>query len=139
MVLLIALLLSLAIPLLLLRWRPRKIRNVWRRMRAASYLAGAPHQPAETPIEFGMRLTRRFPQAAPAIETLTGHYSRAAYGGGPTEPVGTDTFEALTEFERHLARSLFHSWALATIGRSGLIRGSSARLRLRFTQPYHMQ
>jgi transglutaminase-like putative cysteine protease len=115
LVLLIALLLPFAVPLVLMRWRPRSIRNVWRRVRAASYLAGAHHNPAETPIEFGRRLTRRFPAAAGAIETLTGHFSRAAYGGGPTETVSTDTFEALTEFERHLARSVLHSLTFATI------------------------
>jgi Transglutaminase-like superfamily/TgpA N-terminal domain/Domain of unknown function (DUF4129) len=126
LILLIPLLLSIAIPLVVLRLRPRSIRNLWRRVRAASYLAGAPHHPAETPIEFGRRLTRRFPEAAGAIETLTVHYSRAAYGHGPVETVRTDTFEALAEFEGRLARSIFHS-----IARGGFIRRISAGRRLR--------
>jgi hypothetical protein len=91
----------------LIRWRPHSLQGVWRRLRVASYLAGVPKHPGETPIEFGARLTKRFPEVTPAVETIVQHYSLAAYGRPASQPLGPSTLDALTRLERHLARMTF--------------------------------
>jgi transglutaminase-like putative cysteine protease len=103
-----ALLLMVGISIALFARRPRTIRSVWRRLRAASYLAGVPKRRWETPIEFGERLTRRFPELTQAIETLSGQYSHAAYANVSNESVRPSTVDALSRLERHLARVALH-------------------------------
>lgn len=120
----IALLLLVGLVMGLIFWRPSSIRGVWRRVRAASYLAGVAHQPWETPNEFGTRLTRRFPEVAPAIETLTGHYSRAAYGNRPKESLRPSALDALSKLEGHLVRTAFRRVRSAALRRPRL-RGKS--------------
>ena len=92
----------------------RSRRGVWRRLRAVGYLAGVRSRPGETPIEFGARLTRQFPELQQAIETLIGQYSRAAYANVRKEPVLPAALAALGRLELHLVRSVFSRVATAT-------------------------
>lgn len=68
----------------------RRIRSGWRDRRKAVELYGAllgwadrsglPRCDTETPLEFGTRLTSRFPPLRPPIECIIGAYNREIYG-----------------------------------------------------------
>ena len=75
---LLALLLVLAV--LISRYlRPRTVMGVWKRTLVLARLAGAQIQPGETPLELSRRLARVFPEAAPAVRTLSSGFVVAAY------------------------------------------------------------
>src|SRR4030081_972207 len=105
--LLIALLLTAGVTVGMLSWRPRTMRGVWRRLKVASRLAGVPNRPWDTPSEFGVRLSRRLPEAKPAIDELVRGYSSAAYGVGPRESVRPQVTDALGQVEREVLRVSF--------------------------------
>lgn len=59
--------------------RPRTVAAVWKRMHVLASLAGAERRVGETPLEFGRRLQRTFPEAAEPVNALTGAFVVAAY------------------------------------------------------------
>ncbi|MBM3464810.1 MAG: DUF3488 domain-containing protein [Armatimonadetes bacterium] len=66
---------------------------------------GHPRGPAQTPWEFGRQAAAAIPEAAPAIDALTGEYVQACFSGQPvsTERVGAAR-EALDRFEKTSAK-----------------------------------
>jgi hypothetical protein len=59
--------------------RPQTVAGVWRRATLLLQLAGVRRRVGETPIEFGDRVARRFPETASGIRQLAGDFAVAAY------------------------------------------------------------
>jgi transglutaminase-like putative cysteine protease len=59
--------------------RPRTVAGVWRRVALLVRLAGLGARAGETPIEFGDRVARAFPESAAPIRQLARDFAAAAY------------------------------------------------------------
>ena len=67
--------------------RPRTVGGVWSRTRSLVRMAGGDVRPGETPMEFGARLARDYPEAGPELKELAASFGVAAYA--PPEVAAT--------------------------------------------------
>jgi len=106
--------------------RPATVAGVWRRARLLVRLAGLHATVGETPIEFGERVARAFPEAAAAVRQLARDFAAAAYapravaeGRGPAVMADWSSVRPLL-LRRAVARLL-----------PARVRGASAAARVR--------
>jgi transglutaminase-like putative cysteine protease len=98
----LTLLVGLALGLGLLR-RPRSARAAWRRLQLAAALNGVGRRASDTPREFGLRLSRRFPELD-GVEWVADDFGRRAYGRQPAgQPLGS-IIDACRRLELELLR-----------------------------------
>jgi len=71
---------------LLRRGHRSDITAIYRRLLIWGDNRGVPKRPSETPREYGLRLSCRFPAADRGIDLIVGAYNAAAYGGTGSTP-----------------------------------------------------
>jgi len=71
---------------LLRRGHQSDIAGIYRRLLIWGNRRGVTKRPSETPCEYGLRLSRRFPAAGNGIDLIVGAYNATVYGGDSSAP-----------------------------------------------------